>query len=269
MSVEQNVIVRPFKKEDINQVTEILLNSFRSKFHVISQLPERKQITFLIDSGFVCSLPFDGYIVAENKNSVVGVMLLKWKYQKRSKPNKKVSFFRLIRNYGLFRVVKILISFLILEESITKEECYIEHIAVTPEVRSFGIGTKLLNYALNYTDTILKLSTTSLYVANSNTSAQKLYERMEFEICQSKKSLITQFIFHEPIWNYMSKNHRIQKTKSKFVMKSGWWFGFLGLLGLPHIKILIFYLKGEVPVLALLGLLWFLWFSLFIPQKRI
>ena len=134
--------------------------------------------------------------------------------------------------------------------------------------RGLGVGTKLLDYALDYTKNTLWFSVTSLYVANTNTSAQKLYERIGFEVHRSKKSLITQVLFHEKIWNYMTKNHGTEKIYSKLVMKNGWWLGFIGLLGVPHVRMVALFFTGQVPAMALLGLLWFLWFTLFIPLKR-
>jgi ribosomal protein S18 acetylase RimI-like enzyme len=266
--MNMNIEIRPFDKDDIQCVAEILLHSFKDKFHLLKRLPENKQIQFLIDSGFVDGSPFDGYIVAEKNGKIVGVMLLKWKGQKRIKSAYKVPFSRLVQNYGFVNTIRILIGFSILEESTTKEECYIEHIAVAPEARGLGIGTKLLDHALRYTGKTPGLSTTSLYVAASNVSAQRLYERMGFIVRRNRKSWLTKVVFHEYSWLYMIKNQGAESPKNRFVMKSGWWLGFLGLLGLPYIKTIIYVFKGDVSPIALLGLLWFLWFGLFIPEEK-
>jgi len=269
MNLDNDTEIRPFSEEDIHRVAEILLYSFSSKFQALLRLPENKQLKFLIDSGFVDSVPFEGYMVAEKEGNLVGVMLLKWKDQKRTKSAQKAPFLRLVLDYGVFTTIKLLTSFSILEENISTGECYIEHIAVAPEARGLGVGSLLLDCASYYTSEKLGLSATALYVAASNSSAQKLYERKGFLVRRGRKSLLTQVFLHQYRWLYMTKHQGTESPKVKLVLKGGWWLGFLGFLGLPHIRTFFHVLKGEAPPFALLGLLWLLWFSLFIPEKRI
>ncbi|NCB03324.1 MAG: N-acetyltransferase, partial [Spirochaetia bacterium] len=262
----QGLVVREFKEEDLNQVADVLLNSFQSKFYPIKNFDKEKQIQFLIDSSFVSDHPFDGYIVAEYRQQVVGVMSLNYHGQKKGTPNKKTSLFELIKNYGFIPVIKMYSIFSLLEEKVPLGQVYIEHIAVKEEARGLSIGTTLLKYSLSYTKETLHLPSTSLYVASSNTRAKQLYEKLGFVTKGKRKSVITKIAFHEKSWFYMRYDH--DGYDEKIVMKKGWYLGFVGLLGVPYLHNLLLVFKGEGSLITLLGLLWFLMFSMFIPEKR-
>ncbi|MBN2859295.1 MAG: GNAT family N-acetyltransferase [Sphaerochaetaceae bacterium] len=234
----------------------------------MQQFSEEKQIQFLIDASFIDSHAFEGYTVAELEGDVVGVMLLKWRGQIKGKPRHRISVFRLFKNYGFWQVIQMIILALLLKEDPTKDECYISHIAVAETARGHGIGTRLLKYSLQYTKEILGLSTTSLYVASSNTSARSLYERTGFEVHREKKSRLTSLALHETTWIHMRLSHREYSGRPGLVMKNGWWLGCFGLLGIPHLDTLLLFLKGEAPAMGLIGLSWFLMFSYLIPEKR-
>jgi ribosomal protein S18 acetylase RimI-like enzyme len=263
MESNKNIIVRNFTEQELYQVAEILLSSFYTKFSLMKQFSKEKQIQFLIDASFIEDHPFDGYLVAESDGNVVGVMLLKWRGQKRGIPRHRISILRLLKNYGLRPLIKMFLLVLFLGEGSKKNECYIEYIAVKEAARGFGVGTTLLEYGLHYTKEILGLHSTSLYVASSNVLAQSLYERIGFKVEKENKSRLTKLVLHERTWNYMRFEHDENQKKSRFVMKSGWWLGCAGFLGVPYINNLLLFFKGEAPALS-----WFLMFSLFIPEER-
>jgi ribosomal protein S18 acetylase RimI-like enzyme len=268
MSSNKNITVRNFREQELYQAAEVLLSSFHRKFSLMKQFSKEKQIQLLIDASFIHDHAFDGYLVAESDGSVVGVMLLKWRGQKRGTSRHSVSFFQLWKNYGLWPLIQLYLISLLLKEGVTKDECYIEHIAVIEAARGLGIGTALLEYSLDYTKETLGLKATSLHVAFSNTLAQALYERVGFTVRKEKKSRLTKLVLHERTWNYMRFDHDENRQESRFVMKSGWWLGFIGFLGIPYINNLLLFFKGEAPAIAVIGLLWFFMFSLFIPEKR-
>jgi ribosomal protein S18 acetylase RimI-like enzyme len=268
MSSKQNFTVRNFREKDLYRVAQILLYSFRNKFPLMKQFSEEKQIQFLIDASFIDDHAFEGYLVAELQEEVVGVMLLKWRGQEKGTPRRRISVFRLFKEYGFGHVIQIVILALLLKEAPAKDECYIEHIAVAETARGHGIGTRLLKYSLQYTKEILGLPTTSLYVASSNTLARSLYERIGFEVHREKKSRLSSLILHETTWIHMRLNHREHTGRPGLVMKNGWWLGFFGLLGIPHLETLLLFLKGEAPAMGLIGLSWFLMFSFLIPERR-
>jgi len=89
------------------------------------------------------------YLVGEVDNSVQGVMLLKWNKQMRGQRN-KFRFSELSKKYGVFNIAKFILGFMILQEKLDEDECYIEHIAVSAELRGSGLGTMLLNYGKDW-----------------------------------------------------------------------------------------------------------------------
>ncbi|RLG45990.1 MAG: hypothetical protein DRN92_06100 [Thermoproteota archaeon] len=97
----------------------------------------------MIKAGVICSSPFLGYIVAEENNEILGVMVLKWLNQNRP-PNEH----NLLETskYGWWKVIKLLFGLGILTRKPEPGECYIESIAVKPEVQGKGISTKLLEF---------------------------------------------------------------------------------------------------------------------------
>ena len=54
------VIIRQFKEGDYEAVSNILANSFKSKFHSLTSLSEEMIIELLKDSGFAGNKPFEG-----------------------------------------------------------------------------------------------------------------------------------------------------------------------------------------------------------------
>ncbi len=268
MSSNQEITVRNFREKDVYHVAGILLDSFHSKFPRMEQFSKEKQIQFLIDASFIDDHAFEGYLVAELQGEVVGVMLLKWRDQERGTPHHRASAFRLIKEYGFGSVIQIVILALLLKEDPAKGECYIEHIAVAETARGHGIGSRLLQYSLQYTKEPLGLTTTSLYVASSNTLARSLYERIGFEVQREKKSRLSSLILHETTWIHMRLRHTEHTGRTGLVMKNGWWLGLFGLLGIPHLVTLLQCIKGEAPAMGLIGLSWFLMFSFLIPERR-
>jgi ribosomal protein S18 acetylase RimI-like enzyme len=268
MSRNQHMIIRNFREPDLYQIAEVLLSSFQDKFALMKQFSHEQQIQLLIDASFIEDHTFDGYLVAESEGKVVGVMLLKWRGQQRGRSHHGVSLFRSVRDYGAWPLVQLFLLSLLLKEGVTKDECYIEHIAVTESARGLGIGTALLAHSLWYTKETLRLNWTSLYVASSNTSARSLYERVGFKVHMEKRSWLTQLVLHERTWIHMRLDHDVGRHRSRFIMKSGWWLGFIGFLGIPYINNLLLFFKGEAPALSAIGVLWFLMFSLFIPEER-
>ena len=70
------VNIRCFQSCDFKQVADIMAWSFREKFQRLSSLPMYKMSDFLIKAGVIYSSPFTGYIVAEENNEILGVMVL-------------------------------------------------------------------------------------------------------------------------------------------------------------------------------------------------
>ena len=198
----RRVNIRCFQTCDLKQVADIMAWSFKEKFQRLSSLPQNKMSDFLIKAGVIYSSPFSGYIVAEENNEILGVMVLEWLNQNRS-PNK----YNLLEasKYGLWKVIKLLFGLWILMRKPKTGECYIGHIAVKPEVQGKGIGTKLLEFG-NELARKKRFEKFTLYVSSSNKGAVKLYEKLGFNILRTKRSYLTKRLFGIKEWYYMSQN---------------------------------------------------------------
>jgi len=195
------VNIRRFQTCDLKQVADIIAWSFKEKFQRLSSLPQNRMSDFLIKAGVIFSSPFSGYIVAEENNEILGVMVLKWLNQNR--PPEEHSLMEASK-YGWWKVIKLLFGLWILPGKPKKGECYIEHIAVKPEARGKRVGTKLLEYGEELAHEE-GFDNFTLSVSSLNSGAIKLYERLGFEIIRSERSFLTKRLFGIREWHYMSQ----------------------------------------------------------------
>jgi len=269
-TVSEQIIIRSFDEKDFEKVTRILVDSFYGKFKHLTNLSKEKLIKLLKESGFSDDKTFDGYFVAEKNKSVVGVLLLSWKGQKRKKP-KSSGFINLAKEYGFFRVIKFMFGAVLLREKLNESECYIEHIAVDNEKRGEGIGTALLKFGENYAFKKLKKERFTLNVAAHNKGAFKLYKKLGFNAVNYQESLLSKMFLNEKKWFYMEKNQNIeidnQKLKPKYIMQKDWYLGFIGIIGILKFPALLSLFNGG-DLRHLLNILWLFWFLFLLPVKN-
>ena len=195
------IIIRPYVESDFDEVVELLVESFQQKFASLSGLSSDELPRFLKEMGVMYKKPFEGFMVVEEKGIVIAVMVLEWKGQVR--PEEQIHFFSASREYGFFKVVKSVIGFWLLMSNLQQGECYVEHIAVKPEARGKGIGSKLLQWAQRFAEK-KGFSIFSLHVAGSNQAA-RLYEREGFSVAKRKQSRLMKKFFGIYEWLYMVK----------------------------------------------------------------
>jgi len=197
------VNIRCFQSSDFKQVADIMTWSFREKFQRLSSLPMYRMSDFLIKAGVIYSSPFPGYVVAEENNEILGVMVLEWLNQNR--PPDEHNLLEASSKYGWWKVIKLLFGLWILTSEPKTGECYIEHIAVKPEVRDRGVGTKLLEFGkeLACKNGFEKFS---LHVSSSNKKAIKLYEKLGFDILRTERSYLTKCLLGIKEWYHMGQN---------------------------------------------------------------
>lgn len=245
------VTIRQFEKQDFAAVRKIVLQGFKNKFSVLSSLGDKKLLALLTDSNFIPSQSFEGYLVASFEEQILGVMVLKWKGQKRP-PSTALSPLRLIITYGCMTMVKYYICLALLEEYIDAHTCYVELLAVDEQARGLGIGTALLNRGLLLMEKQPLLHTFSLYVAEGNAAAYRLYTHMGIRERGKKHNLLAKLFFNEGSWVYMSSTDS-RGERIYYVKRKGWWLGFLGALGVMNLPS-----SG----------LWFVFFLWFLPERR-
>jgi ribosomal protein S18 acetylase RimI-like enzyme len=200
MKESGQVNIRDFKQADLGQVSDILVEAFKKKFEKIAQLPSDEMLGLLIDTGMIDSYPFPGYIVAEDDSGIVGVLILRWKGQEH--PELKLEFVKTARKYGWLRLIRLLAGYWFIKPRPRKGVCYGERLAVRPDKRGSGIGTRLLEYGFEFAaqNGFKKLT---LHVASTDVEAIRLYKEMGFKILKTEKSYITGWILGSRVWHYM------------------------------------------------------------------
>ncbi|MEK5236927.1 GNAT family N-acetyltransferase [Paenibacillus sp. FSL L8-0470] len=197
--------IEPFHEDDHEQVCELLVDSFRSKFQALVHLSDREMTELLMklwtfDSRDVSVKQF----VARKDGKIAGVLCLKWKpSEPRSNPQSQVNIIRFIRQYGPVKVLKLLTGLGALGYAPHETECYIEHLAVSSKERNQGAGQQLLNYAKNMA-VQSRCKVLSLHVSCSNSQAIQLYRKLSFDIRRTRYNVLRHLIFREPAWHLMT-----------------------------------------------------------------
>ena len=101
-----NLIIREFKPKDLSQVANILASSFREMYLKIVKLSEEEMANFIIETGEVPPYAYHGYMVAEEKGEILGLIMLSWFKQEKPKTVTKISK---IFRYGWVTAMKLLI----------------------------------------------------------------------------------------------------------------------------------------------------------------
>lgn len=259
--------VRPYLKEDYESVIEILLHSFGSKFNNLTRLNKEELKNYATEAAFFDRFPTHGYFVATLNNKVVGVVKCGYTNQKKLKDLEKKSFFYLVKKYGLLNVLKLSFASILLSSNAVPGEYYIEHIAVSESARGHGLGTLLINRVFEEANQLNEIHKVTLYVADSNPGAKKLYEKLGFRTIKKRRSLLMHLFFKNRTWYYMTKNLDKSNTHSLTFQKN-WWVGFFGFIGFLYLGRIIDVFNGNESSWILLNGLWFIWFSYFLPIRR-
>lgn len=201
VKLDDNFKIRPFEREDFDEVSRLLTGAFFDKIGSLLDLDDPDVAGVMAETGFFYRKPVNGYLVVEVRERIAGVILLKFNGQNRESDD-----FRLLpvfMRYGLIKALKFAIGALLLEESTKPGECYIEYIATDSDFRGLGIGSALIDYA-EYFAAEADLSWLSLCVSPSN-RAINLYLRQGFIQKKEIKSLLTYLFFGLDKWIYMVK----------------------------------------------------------------
>lgn len=156
------------KENERRKVSEILYEAFSEKFKPV--FGSRKKSLRL----FSRYLNVPKILVAREMDEIVGVAGLKYNNVNWLKLN----FFDAIREFGfaIFRVATIGFP---LMASRLKGDLLLDVLAVSPEARGQGIGTKMLRFLLSFGKEG-DLKKIRLYVIRNNEGAKGLYERIGF-----------------------------------------------------------------------------------------
>lgn len=206
MSIKNKVIIRPFQSKDFEAVASIMFDAFKSKFKHIAKLSEAELYELLIVSGIMADSAYDGYYVAEVDNQVMGCINFTWIGQKKSDSKHKKSFFELMHQFGLIKLLRFYGILALLQSSLNLGECYIDNVAVHKDARGLGVGSQLIEVSTLMIKEHDALNYCSLHVVGSNAEAHKLYKRLGFQTRDHIKSNLLRQLIGEDIVHYMIKD---------------------------------------------------------------
>jgi len=207
----------PYVADDRPAVMRLLLEAFHSKFSSLVNLPDEQLMQLLLDT----QEPWEQaggakQMVMKENGQIIGVMLLKWledrtssRKQTRGQQHKRKqpSCYFLASRYGLLNVCRFMAGMRMLRHTPTAREYYIEHIAIQAESRGRGIGTKFIEWARQFASEQDKGSRLTLYVAADNYSARGLYKKLGFVDTRTEQFMMTNWLFNQRYWVYMTANH--------------------------------------------------------------
>lgn len=196
--------IRPYLEQDQKQVIKLMVQAFKNKFTFLSKLPEESIESFLYESKCFNYTPYQGYFISELNGRVVGVISLMYKNQKRQIED-NVKWSVIFKKYGFIPSVKLLTGLMLMSESVEGRDCYIEHIAVSPEAQGQGVGTQLLEVAEEFVRSNDYLDRLTLHVAMDNEGAINVYKKIGYSIVNKRKSLLTKLFFNKSNWLFMKK----------------------------------------------------------------
>ena len=163
------------------KAANILYEAFEDKFQKI--LGTRERTLFLFN--YFCN---ERTVVALHKNTIVGVAGLIY----GGKEYINISFWRLLRHLK-GGIIRFMFFGWIFVNKVEKNEIFIDILAVTQEMRSKGIGNKIVKFIIDYARS-QEYQQVRLFVIESNERAKAFYQKIGF----NEKKIYT----HSFPWNY-------------------------------------------------------------------
>jgi ribosomal protein S18 acetylase RimI-like enzyme len=189
MNPKKNIEIRHPRIEEMENVANIMLHSFEDKFsHIFRDNTKLGEKLFRMLFSSIPEAELSRFIIAVRGNEILGMEEI---YTRTSIPSTLeclVIFYNLFRIFGLVKSIKKFVSiYLMLIEIVKKDNLFIAVIAVHPDARGQGIGTKLINAAEKLAIK-QNLKYLSLEVIFRNLRARKLYQNLGFKIISNMKS---------------------------------------------------------------------------------
>lgn len=196
----EDIVIRKARSKDADAIARVLIESFPDKFAAIFG-KKLKEAQKALAEDYALRKNFEGVFVAEVDGNVVGVIELSTKETKKSKQESLKSYFA---HLGFFGTIRAFLVFMILEGKIDENDCYVEHIAVSPDFRGKGIGKLLMKRAEEFAKEKQKVHC-SLYVAPDNKPARYLYEKTGFCEIGTKNSILLKLFLGKRVFVLMRK----------------------------------------------------------------
>ena len=195
--------VRPARLGDLPGVAAVVQDAFSEKMCAIfGDHPEK--IAIILEAAYTGPVQrgYDGLLVAERAGRIVGSLLLEPMYYT---PAENRMFEHIaVRELGMPRMLRAALLLWLIGHTPDDDEAYISDLGVAGDCRGEGIGRLLLDGAEQWAQSHQRQRLT-LYVAESNTGAQKLYEKSGFVTTRTRSSRMTGFAFGIRHWHFMEK----------------------------------------------------------------
>ena len=182
------ITIRPAKADDVQQAVPLILSSGPAAFSWVFSNTNTQARHFL-ERVFIAGTTQFGYQnhhVAELNGKVVGSIAF---YTRRDFARYNLqTITSIVRHYGLFGCWPVFFRGLKMESVLpppAKGHLYLAHVAVDRQHQGLGIGSQLINFALN-SETARQQTYASLDVALDNPQAEKLYQRLGFEVVKQR-----------------------------------------------------------------------------------
>ncbi len=202
---EELMNIRPMIEDDFNQAIVIIAHAFRGKMVTLKSWSDERIKNLLLYLSTYDKAYLEGNYVYTHEEMVVGVLSLKWNEQQENKKTPKFNIFGAIKRFGIFKLFSTLLSLAILESKVSKDEMLVDYIAVHPDYRGKGIGSKLLDFGEDQARKNRKTIIYSLMVIGQNHRAIKLYERLGFKVVKTTKVFFLRIFTGIKVFHYMTK----------------------------------------------------------------
>lgn len=207
IKILENIRIREANSNDANSITNILIDSFTDKFTLIFGKKVREGQKALSED-YICKKDFEGVFVAENNKNVVGIIELSIVETRRSKLESWKPYFVYL---GVYRAIRALLAFLILEEQVDVKSCYVEHVAVSPNSRGIGIGELLMKKAEKFAKENQK-DQCLLYVVQDNKVAYDLYREIGYSDLGPRKSILLKLFLGKQVFILMRRHSKFNSV---------------------------------------------------------
>ncbi len=151
------------------EVAEIVYEAFQRKFVLIIGAPEHA--VAILEKGIDPAMA----IVAVSQGRPVGVAGLQYDGRNFITPQRS----EFVRQFGVLSGTARFVMFELFVQSYYQTDMYIDILAVAPDMRGKGVGTRLLG-AVFQTAREKGFKSVSLEVVDTNPGARRLYERLGF-----------------------------------------------------------------------------------------
>lgn len=180
----KNLKIRSFEEKDYNDALRVGTELIGTKMIPYTNFTQEKAMDFIKDTKTIPEKAYDGYIVAALNQKVVGILQLKYRGQKKQKEKLAIPGSQMLKKYGFLNTIRLSYVGFIFNHKVSKNELYIDNVVVSEKARGMGIGTLLLEEAINKFKKG-PFRVLSLKVLSSNKKAIKLYERNGFKIIKT------------------------------------------------------------------------------------